>query len=78
MKTKAVDRAYFNLYFHFTNGEELKKMSTRTRNALIKKLENQIAAYETMPKNWNFGQGAEYHEEAKTVLRPMLEIAKGI
>ena len=75
---KAVDRAYYNLYHHVTNGEELEKISKRTKNALVKMLSEKIANYEAMPKNWNFGQGAEYHEEAKKVLRPMLEIVNGI
>lgn len=75
---KAVDRAYYNLLSHFTSGEKLERISTRTKNALVKMLEEKIISYETMPRNWNFGKGAEYHEEAKMVLRPMLEFAKRI
>lgn len=42
---KAVERAYYNLEFHVTNGDELEKMSARTKNALVKMIDNEIKEY---------------------------------
>ena len=42
---KAVERAYYNLEFHVTNGDELEKMSARTRNALVKMIDEKIKEY---------------------------------
>lgn len=39
---KAVDRAYDMIEKHVVYGDELEPMSTRTRNALIKKIDSEI------------------------------------
>ena len=39
---KAVDRAYDMIEKHVVYGDELEPMSTRTRNALIKKIDYEI------------------------------------
>lgn len=39
---KAVDRAYDMIEKHVVYGDELEPISTRTRNALIKKIDSEI------------------------------------